>query len=107
MGYQTKGHLEWTAIMGGSDCIGCLVDIAQAGSMNCVLLACWSDLYDGEFWPPACVGSCDDFFYCLFRSDGESDGESEEEVEEESEEEESEDDYETRTAQASMCAKCA
>ena len=49
------------------------------------------------------MGSCDDFFYCLFRSDGESDGESEKEVEEESEEEESEDDYETRTAQASMC----
>ena len=48
--------------------------------------------------------------YCLFRSDGESDGESEEESEEEmkeeSHEEESEDDYETRTAQASMCKGC-
>ena len=54
-----------------------------------------------------CVGSCDDFFYCLFRSDGESDEESEKEVEEESEEEESENDYETRTAQASMCTNCA
>ena len=53
----------------------------------------------GECWPTlsAHVMTC----YCLFRSDGESEGESEEE----SEEEESEDDYETRTAQASMCAK--
>ena len=75
----------------------------------------------GEFCH--CVGSCDDFFYYLFRSDGESDEESEKEVEEESEKEveeesekeveeesekeESEDDYETRTAQASMCTKCA
>ena len=98
MGYQT---IEWTAIMGDSDCIGCLMDNAQADSMNYVLLACWNDLYNTQvfvWWVLTChyVRLCDDFFYCLFRSDGESGEESEEKSEE------SEDDYETRTAQASM-----